>query len=133
MYTAESDSSSKEEVEPKIQSVKSYQEYVESKASDKEKIANIDIGDHNPKALKARILDFLRQRPHWFALNPLSPPRVVAATGSGHGPTSTMGMPTWSNMKTLDTLLKRLENGFRVVSIAFEKVEIDRRIFSHTL
>lgn len=45
-------------------------------------------------------------------LNPLSPQRVTAGTER----TSGGGVNAFSNMKTLDTLLKRLENGFRVVS-----------------
>lgn len=48
-------------------------------------------------------------------LNPLSPQRMAAPpTGAENKPASMMALPAFSNMKTLDTLLKRLENGFRV-------------------
>jgi hypothetical protein len=51
-----------------------------------------------------------RSSPSPRMLNPLSPQRIVSENGPG-----LIGLPSFSNMKTLDTLLKRLENGFRVV------------------
>ena len=52
-----------------------------------------------------------RSSPSPRMLNPLSPQRVAGVENTG------VGVSSFSNMKTLDTLLKRLENGFRVVSV----------------
>ncbi|CAB9502879.1 expressed unknown protein [Seminavis robusta] len=47
-------------------------------------------------------------------LNPLSPQRIAVHNNSMETGQGLLGLPSFSNMKTLDTLLKRLENGFRV-------------------
>jgi hypothetical protein len=62
-----------------------------------------------------------RSSPSPRMLNPLSSQRIAVhnnnsnSTPMENGP-GLLGLPSFSNMKTLDTLLKRLENGFRVVS-----------------
>jgi hypothetical protein len=62
-----------------------------------------------------------RSSPSPRMLNPLSPQRIAvhnnnnSSTPMDNGP-GLIGLSSFSNMKTLDTLLKRLENGFRVVS-----------------
>ena len=57
-----------------------------------------------------------RSSPSPRMLNPLSPQRLAEQV-----PTGLIGLPSFTNMKTLDSLLKRLENGFRVVRVVRER------------